>query len=371
MAPSRTSLALSKRALAHADARWCLPERTPSPQTSDTDVGGLATVLRATARAAHALAYGDCAIAAVEVHDRGRRRFVVEQVGPSLPFPEWLIRDAVSTAQSHAISSLDTKRERVDFLQGLATMGFRSVAAAALSVGGMLGCVMVASTTAHTLSSAAAELEGIARYAVLFLEEVSAEIRSIARELHDTLGHTLTCLVMTSDELAHRRLQGERLRLAQALRSYGLKAMADVRALIDLTVTGRRVDRDPERVIAESLRRLSALGVETRYSNSVDFRMLPSRAALCVGAVAAESLMNVLRHAHARSVHVSVGCDGREMELIITDDGAGFAEGQMARDSPGFGVRSMRKRVEEIRGALTIQSTPGEGTTVSVRLPVA
>lgn len=84
--------------------------------------------------------------------------------------------------------------------------------------------------------------------------------------------------------------------------------------------------------------------------------------------IAQESLTNVAKHAAASRVGVTLSYDGDEVVLDVRDDGAGF-EVEAAAPASSFGLRGMRQRAERLAGMLTLESRPGGGTAVSVRLP--
>ncbi|CPU65761.1 histidine kinase%2CGAF domain-containing protein [Mycobacteroides abscessus] len=81
--------------------------------------------------------------------------------------------------------------------------------------------------------------------------------------------------------------------------------------------------------------------------------------------VAQESLTNVAKHADASRVGVTLSYTGTEVLLDVRDDGRGFADGA----GTGFGLTSMRQRIRGVGGQVVVQSTPGEGTSVSARVP--
>ena len=80
-----------------------------------------------------------------------------------------------------------------------------------------------------------------------------------------------------------------------------------------------------------------------------------------------ECLSNAARHAGASRVLIEVAQRNGELRVRVTDDGDGF---QPDRDSPGFGLRGMRERVDLLSGELEIDSQPGSGTQVTALLPV-
>jgi len=92
-------------------------------------------------------------------------------------------------------------------------------------------------------------------------------------------------------------------------------------------------------------------------------------AALCLYRVVQEGLRNIAKHAHAR--HVSVFINGSMDALVLTvaDDGVGF-EPKCVRHTPGIGLASMRERVQYAAGDFVIHSASGQGTTISVSIPL-
>jgi signal transduction histidine kinase len=82
--------------------------------------------------------------------------------------------------------------------------------------------------------------------------------------------------------------------------------------------------------------------------------------------VAQEALANVAKHARAGRVGVTLSYVDGEVIVDVRDDGVGFHPDDPA---PGFGLRGMRQRAERLAGVLDVESEPGAGTAVSVRLP--
>jgi signal transduction histidine kinase len=89
--------------------------------------------------------------------------------------------------------------------------------------------------------------------------------------------------------------------------------------------------------------------------------------ALCLFRVVQEALSNVLRHARARSAGVTLITTTERVELTVVDDGVGFADSERTRS--GLGLRSIHERVRFMRGTVTVDSRPGSGTKLLVRIP--
>ena len=83
--------------------------------------------------------------------------------------------------------------------------------------------------------------------------------------------------------------------------------------------------------------------------------------------VVREALTNARRHSGARSVRVSLALEGDDLVAEVSDDGRGFGPGT----APGVGRGGMRERAEALGGALQVESAPGEGTRVRLRVPMS
>ena len=95
---------------------------------------------------------------------------------------------------------------------------------------------------------------------------------------------------------------------------------------------------------------------------------LDSDVALCLFRVVQEALTNVVRHARADSIGVSFMTTAESVELNVVDDGVGFVASE--RTSDGLGLRSIHERVRFLQGHVSVDSRPGEGTKVLVRIPI-
>jgi signal transduction histidine kinase len=83
-----------------------------------------------------------------------------------------------------------------------------------------------------------------------------------------------------------------------------------------------------------------------------------------------ESLSNVARHAHAKSVEIRCRLQASDLILEVNDDGAGIANGQAGGPS-SLGLLGMRERARGVGGGIEIAPRPGGGTAVRLRVPIA
>jgi signal transduction histidine kinase len=97
--------------------------------------------------------------------------------------------------------------------------------------------------------------------------------------------------------------------------------------------------------------------------------ILPATARHHLCMIVREAVANVLKHAHANSLDVSLRCQTSALDITITDDGTGFA--LTAPEADGHdGLANMQMRADELGGSLTIDSAPGKGTRVAMHVPL-
>ncbi len=84
--------------------------------------------------------------------------------------------------------------------------------------------------------------------------------------------------------------------------------------------------------------------------------------------IAQEAIHNVVKHAQASTITLRLACDDQDVVLEVRDDGRGF---DTTRSFPGhLGLRSMQERAVRLYGTLTLESTPGVGTSIMARIPL-
>ena len=99
-------------------------------------------------------------------------------------------------------------------------------------------------------------------------------------------------------------------------------------------------------------------------------RAVPEDAALCLYRIAQEALHNVVKHSRGTAAGVELAMDCGELRLAIVDDGVGFDPETMHANG-SLGLVSMAERARFVHGRLSIESHPGKGTRIDVRVPIA
>ena len=106
-------------------------------------------------------------------------------------------------------------------------------------------------------------------------------------------------------------------------------------------------------------------------AEEVDVPRLTSLTAATMYRILQETLTNVVRHARATTVTVSLSRTRAALTLLVRDDGAGFDARLVQATARGLGLRGMRERVTLLGGSIDIESAPGRGTVVRAQIPFA
>lgn len=202
------------------------------------------------------------------------------------------------------------------------------------------------------------------------LHAQESERARLARELHDDVSQRLARLAIDAGV-------AERDPAALAVR----ERIGEVReGLVHLSEDVHALSYQLHPSTLEDLGLVAALRAECeRFGRlegtavSLDLSEIPHSVspdtALCLFRVTQEALRNIGRHAQATRVEVSLQRGGGELELLVRDNGVGFA-GERADVHPHLGLASMQERVRLLRGRLTITSHPGHGTTIQAAVPL-
>lgn len=283
----------------------------------------------------------------------------------------------------------DLSRDARVVRRRIVELGFESFGALPLMRGGeTVGVLGVAARDRSALSGRDDRrlLEGIGEQVAVAIENarlhvqvldaaVIEERERLARELHDSVGQVLG--YVNTQTLAIKGL------LATDRRDEAEKAVAEMER------TARRVYTDVREAILElrtgtddmlaSLRsyasefgRLTDIHVLVEVDERIPLHAVRPTAEIQLVRIVQEALANVRKHAHASNAWVRVRTDGDHLVVAVRDDGRGFDADRPYRTGwPRFGLQTMRERADAIGGRLEISSTPGSGTQVIVRVPLA
>ena len=202
--------------------------------------------------------------------------------------------------------------------------------------------------TQSALGRSRAEAEHLARI---------AERERIARDLHDTIGHSLSVIALKSDLAAQ---------LADANAPDAAAEMREINAVARQSLSEIRATLSGfwELSLEAELSALSSAMNEAGIASktSIAELSLPAPVETALAMCFREAVTNVIRHSEASDCELSLEQDGDNVMGVVADNGTG------AKIEPGTGLTGMRQRVEQMRGQLRIESS--SGTRVEFCLPM-
>ncbi len=213
--------------------------------------------------------------------------------------------------------------------------------------------------------------------AIQVLRIQEEERRRISRELHDEIGHALTAINLGLACLARDGSAANNPRPA--------KKIAALQGLLEEAMTKvHDIAYDLRPAMLDELGLLPALrsyikkyaeqtGLLIRFKAGPEPESLNNEQKTVLFRVAQESLTNIVKHAGATRVSVTITSAGRYVQMLIKDNGKGFVPDgrRQAARVKRLGLIGMQERVRMINGRFAIKSMPGHGTLIRVRVPVS
>ena len=216
------------------------------------------------------------------------------------------------------------------------------------------------------------------------LRALSAKLQSareeegtrIARELHDELGSALTSLNWGLEEVDKRLSAGDQVDVS-ALR----EKIETMTTLVDSTIdTVRRISSELRPSVLDDLGLVEAIewqaqqfqaqtGIIYQSDCSVEDINLNREQSTALFRIFQEALTNILRHAEATRFASSLKQEANDLVLIISDNGKGIAANEMSRPQ-SLGLLGMRERAHLVGGEINITGAEGQGTVITVRVPM-
>ncbi|HEX6749736.1 MAG TPA: ATP-binding protein [Longimicrobium sp.] len=222
------------------------------------------------------------------------------------------------------------------------------------------------------LDTAAAYRARLREVAARALSAAEEERKRIARELHDETAQMLAALLIRIRVVRNSRDPAQMEPLLDGMREDVSRALEGIRRF----ARGLRPPALDELGLvpaieghARSLEEISGLAVEVRAGDvAAD---LPPVAELATYRIVQEALSNVVRHARATRVRVTIARDGERLVVTVEDDGRGFdPQNVISSEGGGLGLFGMKERAGYIGGRVDVDSTPGAGTRVRAEIPL-
>lgn len=221
-------------------------------------------------------------------------------------------------------------------------------------------------TESHlALSAAHQELHLYAKQ----VEELTAiyERNRMAREIHDTVGHKMTALLVQLQLLREWQKRDSQ----KADETVGVCETLAREALDDVRLSVRTLQTENDPSLIESLKQLTEdfcknAGVTTEFAVSGDPAIIPLSLHPTLIRTAQEALTNAKRHGGATACSIQLACTTDSISLVIKDDGKGNPEAAL-----GFGLLNMKKRAAEHGGTIRFESERDQGFTVIAEFSLA
>ncbi|MGD1930371.1 MAG: sensor histidine kinase [Leptolyngbyaceae cyanobacterium] len=207
-------------------------------------------------------------------------------------------------------------------------------------------------------------------YAVKVENQATLQERNrIAREIHDSLGHSLTAqTILLENALLFLPPQAHRARdyLTTATES-AYRALRDVSKSVSALRTAPLQDAPLNQAIPTLIREIcQPANIVPDYQVELP-DALPEDVCLALFRIVQEALTNTVKHSQAQLVQVRLLTKSHRLHLQVLDNGKGF---DPSKNTTGFGLRGMRERATALEGTCQIWSAPGAGCRISVILPL-
>lgn len=221
------------------------------------------------------------------------------------------------------------------------------------------------------------QLQATRQYQVLetTMQAQEEERRRVARDLHDEVGSMLSLVKLNLYQLTNSiKGAGDEVRGAEA----------NIKKLLDEVIGSvRRISYDLMPVVLDKMGLVQALealrrsvpassGVTVVLECNDKSRRLAPKQELVLYRMVQELLSNTLKHANASTITLKLLFSENEVALYFADDGIGIDYGKQEKElgQGGIGVVSLQSRVELMKGQMYMQSLPGMGTQVEIKIPI-
>ncbi len=183
----------------------------------------------------------------------------------------------------------------------------------------------------------------------------------IARDLHDTLGHTLSLITLKS-QIVDRLITKDPARAQLEAKEIERTSRAALRQVRELVSDMRAVTIAEEMLEVQAI--LQSADITSHFEGDAKLVGVPDLTQNILSLCLREAITNIVKHSRAKSCSVRLEQKNSEVKLIIRDDGIGLKEDH----HDGNGLKGMNERLSLIEGSLAVSS--GEGTTYTINIPI-
>ena len=193
------------------------------------------------------------------------------------------------------------------------------------------------------------------------------ERQRIARELHDTLAQGLTGIILQLDAVDHYLDKGNAAK-AQELVQRSMKAARDTLAESREVIDDLRLTTSDKTLIERINQLIKSENTQFSFTTAISFPLTLKEETL-IEKLISECVLNIHKHAQAKTANINISSDKNQVTLTITDDGVGFIPEKIVNKTGHYGLMGMRERVQSVDGCFELHAQPGKGSQVTITIP--
>jgi len=211
------------------------------------------------------------------------------------------------------------------------------------------------------------------QYVSGFISAQEEERKRIARELHDSTSQSLSSLMIGLRALCDSpHVTASAVQALEELRTIAARTLDEIHVLARQLRPSVLDDMGLAEAIKRHIsdcQRQHGLAIDLLIRGLDEQRLAPA-IETALYRIVQEGLTNIIRHAQAQTVSIVLECSPQRVLLIVEDDGQGFEMARVEGQEGHLGLHGIRERTNLLNGTLVIESTPGQGTSLYVELPV-
>jgi signal transduction histidine kinase len=195
-------------------------------------------------------------------------------------------------------------------------------------------------------------------------------MQTIATELHDNVGQLLSLTTLTLNSVNLNDGEKARKKIDNSLALVN-KSIKELRELAKLLHGEQLVENGIGHAIDQEINWLNKAGsYELKINNQlIDLQITSPNKDLIILRLLQEIINNIIKHALATYIQIDSYLADHTLHLRVAENGVGFNPEEIRSKKSGMGLNSIYKRIEMINGKLILNSTPGEGTSISIEVP--
>jgi len=200
------------------------------------------------------------------------------------------------------------------------------------------------------------------------LEIQEQTFQNISREIHDNIGQKLTLAKLQLNTLDNKILNGHKHKIDNAIDMIG-EAISDLSDISRSMSSEQILQNGLIKALEFEAAQIAKLGLYSiKLVVSTNTLFLDTRSELVLFRIVQEALNNIIKHAAATQITISLNFTTDELILQVTDNGCGIRKG-MATEA-GIGLGNMQKRAAMLHGSCMVKSEEGDGTTIQIQIPL-